>query len=74
MADSDRTERGMPSAEAYRQKALELCAAANKTTDPFIRAELESLAFVYMRLAEQTERTAAEAADTRNRQTKPEEE
>jgi hypothetical protein len=64
MPDSNRTKSGMPSAEAYRQKALELCASANKTTDPFIRAELESLAFVYMRLADKTERMAAAAPDT----------
>lgn len=47
-----------PSAESYRQKALSLCAAAAKTNDSLIRAEIESLAFAYTQLAEKAERTA----------------
>jgi hypothetical protein len=53
---------GLQSAAAYRQKAVELCASANKSTNPIVRVELESLAFVYMRLAETAERNAAKSA------------
>jgi hypothetical protein len=53
---------GLQSAETYRQKAVELCASANKTTNPIVRVELESLAFVYMRLAETAERNSARGA------------
>jgi hypothetical protein len=63
MSDSNRPPSGLPSAEAYRQKAIDLCALANETSDPSIRAELESLAFVYMRLAEKSQRPAAAPPD-----------
>lgn len=53
---------GLQSATAYRQKAVELCASANKSTNPIVRVELESLAFVYMRLAETAERNSAKSA------------
>jgi hypothetical protein len=68
--DNKRPVSGPPSAEAYRQKAAGLSAAANKTNDPFIRAELESLALAYAELAEKAERAAAAPA-FRNRQTNP---
>lgn len=58
MPDSKRPASGPPSAEQYRQNALRLCAFANETSDPLIRAELESLAFAYMRLAEKAEQPA----------------
>lgn len=59
MPDDNRPASGMPSARVYRQKAVELGALANKSTDPFIRTELESLAVVYMRLAEKAEQMVA---------------
>lgn len=74
MPDNNRSEGARPPAETYRQKALELCAAANKTSDPFVRAELESLALVYMQLAEKSERTAAEPTAARGRKSDPEKE
>jgi len=40
-------------------KAVALGTVANKSNDPFVRAELESLTTVYMRLAEETEQMAA---------------
>lgn len=74
MPDSKRPASGPPSAESYRQKALKLCAIANQTSDPFIRAELESLAFAYMRLAEEAEQPAAAPADKGENDVKPDEE
>ena len=59
MPDSNRTEGGVPSAAAYRHKALELRASAEKVSDPFIRAELESLALAYLQLADKTEKATA---------------
>lgn len=72
MPEDNRSEGARPPAEAYRTKALELCAAANKTSDPFIRAELESLALVYMQLAEKSEQTAAAPMAARGRKSEPE--
>lgn len=62
---SIRTADGLQSAEAYRQKAVELCASATRTTNPIVRVELESLAFIYMRLAENAERNSARGPDIR---------
>lgn len=72
MPDSNRPASGPPSAESYRQKALKLCAIANETNDPFIRAEIESLAFAYMLLAEKAEQSAATTRDSRDGADKPE--
>jgi len=47
-----------PDAAAYRRKAERLNAAAEKTNDRLIRAELENLASAYARLAEKAERAA----------------
>ena len=41
--------------ETYRTKALELCARANKQSDFYIQAEYESLAFLYMELADRVD-------------------
>ncbi len=46
----------MAQAETYRQKALELCARAQEQTEIVLRAEYESLAFLYLDLAEQVDR------------------
>jgi hypothetical protein len=42
----------------YRAKALELLAHADTERDPIARAQLESLAAAYLRLAEQAERNS----------------
>ena len=42
----------------YRAKALELLAHAETERDPIARAQLESLAAAYLRLAEQAERNS----------------
>lgn len=72
MPDSNRTAGGLPSAEVYRQKALELCATANKTSDPFIRAEVEGLALVYMQLADVTQKMTDGVPGMRDRNASPE--
>jgi hypothetical protein len=41
--------------DTYREKALELCARANKQTDFALQAEYEALAFLYMDFAEELE-------------------
>lgn len=66
MPDSNRPASGPPSADSYRQRALKLCAIANETSDPFIRAELENLAFAYMQLADKAEQPAAPPRDSRD--------
>jgi hypothetical protein len=71
MPDSNRPASGPQSAASYRQKSLNLCAAAAKTSDPLIRAELESLAFAYSQLAEKTERPT-QATDRGEDDVKPE--
>ena len=44
--------------DAYRTKAAELHARARREANPALRAELESLALGYLRLAEQAERNS----------------
>lgn len=43
----------------YRAKALDLLAHADTERDPIARAQLESLAAAYLRLAEQAERNSS---------------
>lgn len=45
-----------PAVDEYRRKALELCARANQQSDYSLRVEYETLAFLYMELAEKAER------------------
>jgi hypothetical protein len=49
----------MAAGDNYRAKALELLAHAETERDQAARAELESLAAAYLRLAEQAERNSA---------------
>jgi hypothetical protein len=49
----------MAAGDNYRAKALELLAQAETERDQAARAELESLAAAYLRLAEQAERNSA---------------
>lgn len=44
--------------DTYRTKAAELHARAKREANPSVRAELESLAVGYLRLAEQAERNS----------------
>ena len=46
----------MSESDVYRQKALQLCQKANAQATFELRVEYESLAFVYMCLAEETDR------------------
>lgn len=48
----------MTQGDAYRTKAAELHARAKRETNRGTRAELESLALSYLRLAEQAERNS----------------
>jgi hypothetical protein len=49
----------MTTGDGYRAKALELLARADGEIDSPMRAEFESLAAAFLRLAEQAERNAA---------------
>jgi hypothetical protein len=49
----------MSGGSAYRLKAAELAARATTEQDPSTRAELESLALAYLRLADQADRNQA---------------
>lgn len=46
----------MPSGEQYRRKVIELCDLARKENNERLRAEFQSLAFAYLRLAEMADR------------------
>jgi hypothetical protein len=72
MPGSKRPASGPPSPESYRQKALKLSAAANRTSDPLIRAELDSLAFAYAQLADKAEQPAAATPGSGEDDVKPE--
>ena len=48
----------MTQGDSYRTKAAELHARARRETNRATRAELESLALTYLRLAEQAERNS----------------
>jgi hypothetical protein len=48
----------MTAGDEYRLKAAELCAKAEQEKNPESRAELENLAFAYLRLAAQAERNS----------------
>jgi hypothetical protein len=46
------------SAEAFRQKAVDLCSQANGQTSHSIRVDLQNWAFHYMALADRADRAA----------------
>ncbi len=48
----------MTAGDSYRIRAAELRAHANNETDPALRAEFETLASIFLRLAEQAERNS----------------
>jgi len=49
----------MAAGDRYRAKALEILARADGENEQTVKAELESLAAAFLRLAEQAERNAA---------------
>jgi hypothetical protein len=55
--------RAMAFARDYRRMALELCAIANRQSDPGVRARIEEFAAVYIQLAEKAAQTESEFDD-----------